>query len=520
MHAIANVLTPNQPPYVKLSHNGEEISFQISVFNRKNFEGENIGTLDRINEYWKQLPEEKQSKIFEVYKAVEYATDSIFNQKELTDFLTDRVAELITLHDYNAVLYWVQNKSDIQIPSSFEADYEHSFDNNTSREKTYTRSDYIKLVALSVLLRCMIPIWGEFIFHIRKSAGTKFKEYSAFRLLGKSNIIHSEPMEKLKAYVENIVGEDKLNPNHVHSGVSSEDFCYWLVGLICIRRLSVGNVNGHDPKVHLVSFIYKFIIRHVQGTDTNSEDAIREKRDETDKDSNGFSDKISTLERYKFKFNISPGIKAELEFSMRDLKTAATKISYRVDPEFLDRSIATAQELANQTVMMPQINLMRWLFRPIISPRGMMYIPDHTVYSALGAAQALLWTLGFKYLAILVTSYPVLNERALELRVSNSDAKQVIPEDLLEKINTLYPYHRSIRPKKNDPNNEVKFLNLTIKTISDMVDSLRLHSWKPTCEEWMLVEVFGVNNRRTPIRSELRLELTKLVAMIGERSWT
>lgn len=520
MHAIVNVLMPNVPPYIKLTHEGEEITFQISVFNRKNFQEENIGALDHINEYWAQLSPERQKKIFELYRAVEYATDNIYVQKDLTDFLTDRVTELIAIHDYNNVLYWVQNKSNIQIPTSFESEYKHSFDNNTSPEKTYTRGDYIKLVALSVLFRCMIPIWGEFIYHIRKSAGTKFKEFSAFQLLSKSNIVHSEPMEKLRSYVENIVGADKFNANHVHAGINSEDFCYWLTGLICVRRLCVGNVQGNDPKIHLVSFIYKFVIRHVQGTDTSGEDAIRDKKEESDKDSNGFGDKISTLERYKFKFNISPGVQAELEVSMQDVVEATSKISYRVDPALLHRSIGTAQELANHRTMMEQINIMRWIFRPVISPRGMMYIPEHTVISALGAAEALLWTMGYKYLAILVTSYPVLNERAMEMRISNNDSKNVIPTELLEKIEKLYPYHRTIRPKKNDPKNEIKLLNLTLKKISDMVDSLRLHTWKPTCHESMLVEVFGVPNRRTPIRPELRLELTKLVADLGERSWT
>lgn len=521
MRATANVLTASTTPYVKLDHGGEEIAFSISVFSRKNFQGENAGTFDHINDYWAQLTEEHQKRIFEVYKAIEYGIDNIYNQKDLTDHLTDRVTELIKEHDLEAVQYWVSNKSNIIIPDVFDVDYQHSFDNNTSREKTYTRSDYVKLVSLSVLLRCMIPVWGEYITHTRQKTGTKFKEYYAFQLLNKSSIIHSSPMEKLKTYVEHIVGDDKFNPDNVHSGISSEDFCYWSVALICIRRLCIGNVSGNEPRAHLVSFIYKFVIRLVQGTDMNSENAIRDKRVEDDRDSNGFGDKISTLERYKFKFNISPGEIAELEVPMENIHEAVKKITYQVDPVLLDNCLKTARQLEGQKLMMPQINIMRWLFKSVISPRGMMYLPNPTVIAALGASEAILWTMGYKYLAVLVTSYPEVNDKVLDMRISPSNSKLEIPEELINKLDILYPFSRSSKNKKPETDkSDQKPVNLTAKSISDISDSLRTFSWRPTCDETMLMDVFGVPNRRTPIRPEVKIELTKLVIDIGQRSWT
>lgn len=525
MQATAFVLTSSPTPYVKLEHGQgdkrEEISFSISVFSRKNFQGESSGTFDHINEFWKQLPETQQDRIFEIYKAIEHGIDNIYNQKDLTEYLTDRVAELIAAHDLEIVQYWVQNKSGIVIPEGFKTEFKADFDNNTSREKTYTRGDYVRLVSLAVLLRCMIPVWGTYISHIRTDTGTLYKEYNAFQLLNKSEVIRCEAMKKLGTYVESIVGEDKFNANNVHAGISSEDFCYWLTALICIRRLCVGNVYGTDTSVHLVAYVYKFIKRHVQGAEASSESAIRDKRDD-DKDASGFADKVSVLERYKIKFNISPGEVVELENSLSDINSAVSRITSRVNPVILSRSLVTSRELDGKRLLDPQINILRWVFKSVISPRGMMYMPNHQIIQALGACEAILWSLDYKYLAVLVTSYPELTDRpTADMRISHTDSKMQIPPEMIARLNAVYPYNRVIKGKKPDASKaDIKVVNPAVKAIGDLADNLRMSSWRPTCHTSMVEEVFGVTNRRTPIRPDIKIELTRLVVDLGERSWT
>ena len=94
------------------------------------------------------------------------------------------------------------------------------------------------------MLRCMIPIWGEYISSTRQETGTRHKEFYAFQLLNNSNISKSVPMVKLCNYVEAIVGPDKYNNVNTLNGISSEDFGYWLLSLVCVRRLCVGDIRG------------------------------------------------------------------------------------------------------------------------------------------------------------------------------------------------------------------------------------------------------------------------------------
>lgn len=524
MRATAHVDTPSVNPFMRIEHKDDKIDFNISTFHRKSFKDENFAVLDHINEYWNQLPPETQDAIFNIYKQVEYGIDNIYQQDELTAYLSARVTELIKIHDYNKVLYWVRTKSNIIIPTTIEDEYQHSFDNNTTREKTYTKSDYIQLAAISLLQRTMVPIWGEFIFHNKKNSGKTFKEYTAFQLLRGSGLLETPPMEKLLTYTEHIVGPDKHQAHNIHAGISSEEFCSYAVALLCVRRLCLGNIAirpEDDQRQHLVSLIFKFIRRLIQGTDQTGENAIRDKKPSEEMESGGNGDKISTQERYRFKFKISPGENTELEHSVDDINKVVSTITYRVTPEMLAPHLATSQRLLQEEPLMPMINIMRWIMRPVISPRGMMFIHDIKVVEALGACEAILWEMGHHYLAVLITSYRDTEDRAATMRISHSDSRMYIPDEMIRQLNQLYPFHRAPTVKRPEyQKNDINVINPTIEAIDDIAEFLRKYSWRPTCSDAMLQQVFGSTNRRTPVPPDIKTLIAQLVIELGERRWS
>lgn len=511
MKATANVILSNVTPEVKIEHKGESISFSISVFQRDNFQ-KGYDVFDYINQFWESLPELKQDQIFTIYKEIEYGFDNVYSKGELFEYLQEKVAVLIHAHDLDAIQDWIAFKSDVQIPSTFEGDYEHSIDNNTSREKTYTRSDYSRLVALSVLLRCMVPVWGEYISNIRQETGTMYKEFNAFQLINKSNVSHSVPIVKLRLYIQNIVGDDNADPNNILNGICAEDFDFYLLALVCIRRLCIGDVRGSDPKANLITFIYKFIIQRIRNSDNNYENVVKEKTFD-DRSPDG-ENKISTLERYKIKTNVSLGEIVELEYSLKNIADAASKLSYRLDPQMLQRSLLSSQELIQQRLLDPQMTLLRWLFKPVISPKGLMYLPKPLIVQAMGAMEAVLWARGHKYLAILSSSYAVLSDK--EMVISPVDSKMRVPKELTDELDRLYPFTRTTNSKKNG----IKEINLAAKSIDTLTENLSMFSWRPTAHESMLQEVFGNTNRKLPIKPDIKLDLTKFVIEVGSHNWS
>lgn len=513
MKATAKVLLDSKAPEVVIEHKGVSVSFTISVFGKASFNPTDFDVFEYINAYWENLPEEAQDSIFEIYKKIDLGFDNtMMNQTELFDYLCTLCAELLTYHDLDLVKDFLSFKANIKIPNVFEQEYKHSIDNNTSREKTYLLNDYVKLLSLAVALKSMIPIWGEYINSIRTQVGNNFKEFYAFQLLNKSNIIHSLPMEKLKFYIEHIVADDKFDPNNSLNSISSEDFGYWLLSILCIKRLCIGDIRGLETKANLITLLYKFIIQRTNNDDANFENIVREKR--TDDNSTDAENKISTLERYKIKTNISLGSIVELEYSMKDIVAVANRVTTQLDPNILARSLTTCQILNNSELLDPQTVLLRWVFKSVISPRGLMYLPKPTIVNALGALEAILWSQGYKYLAILATSHAVFSDR--EMVVSPVDSKMRVPEEYSERLSKIYPFTKNNLNKKTGP----KVINLAAKSIDQLTDNLMMYSWKPSCSDEMLQEVFGTISRKTPIKPDIKLDLTKLVIDIGERNWS
>lgn len=509
MKATASVMVSSSVPEVKLEHKGDALLFSISVFGRVSFQ--NIDVFEHINKYWADLPEERQDRIFKIYKEILFIFDNVWVKTDLTDALTSKVKELMDMHNLEDMQTWISFKSDIRIPENFTIDYEHSIDNNTSRAKTYIKSDYVKLVTLSMALRCMIPIWGEYVSNTRQDSGTQFKEYYAFQLMNTSEIMHSPAIDKLKTFVEATVGDDKNDPNITLKGISSEDFGYWLLSLVCIRRLCVGDIRGIDPNVDICKFIYKFIIQKLRNSDNNFENVVKEKTFD-DRGPDG-ENKISSLERYKIKTNISLGEIVELEYSIRNIVDVAHKLTSKLDPYLLERSLHTSQALMNQRLLDPQMTLLRWVFKPVISPKGLMYISKPLIVQAIGAMEAVLWARGHKYLALLCSAHPITSEN--EMVVSPVPSNKRVPPELLEELDKLYPFKAVTSSKKAGS----KEHNLATRSIDIVRENLVMFSWRPTAHESMLHEVLGNMNRKVPIKPDIVTDLTRLVIELGNRSW-
>lgn len=513
MLATAIVVPSTSPAEVRISHNGEEVNFSISKFGRDNFQKPEFDVFEQINLFWADLPIGKQNQIFQIYKDIQQAYDSPFDKQALTDFLTMKATELLEYHNLDLVKDWLSFRSVVLIPNTFAEEYVHSIDNNTTRDKTYTRADYKDLISLSLSLRCMIPIWGEYINMTRHDTGNEFKELHAFQIINKSSILHSQPMIKLRTYIENVT-VDKHTPDNVLRGISSEDFVYWLLSLLCIKRLTIADIRGNSSTSHIMTYVYKFIVQKIQNRDNNFENSYKEKRFD-DKGPGNQENKISTLEKYKIKTNISPGEVVELEVSMRDMYNVAGKLTSRITTEQLAISLGTCQVLNNYPLLDPQLLLLSWVFKPAISPQGLLYLPKETIVNALGTLESVLWARGHEYLAVLSSCHIVVSDK--EMIVSPVDSKMRMPKDIADEIEKLYPFTRPTTSRKQKSLN--KSSNITLDAIDNLADSLAMYSWKATAANERLEQVFGSTNRRFMIKPDIKQYLGKLVVELGNRSW-
>lgn len=508
---IIGLISATSQPQVKLTHGTESLEFSASCFGRSNFEHE-YGVFDHLNLYWATFSEEEQQHVFRIYSEILHLFSSVWNRTDLTIEMNKKVIELVDFHDFERAYQWVVFESDMAVPNNFEKDYVHSVDRQGSRDQTYIRSDYTKLITLALVLRTMLPIWGEFIFRTRQESGTMYKEYYAFQLLNRSKILHSEPFEKLMVYIDRTVADDRSNPSTIISGISSEDFTRWMMALVIIRRLSVGDIRGMDPRANMVTFIHKFVTAKMKGTDIAADSMVKEKL--YDDGGADMESKLSALERYKIKHDISLGEIVELMYVIRDPKKVAYTLTMNMSDDLLYRSIESAKALMSHDLADPQVALLRWIFKPVISPRGIMYLDKELLVQSFGVLQAVLWARGHKYLALLSTSHIVQTDGFM--CITNTDSRQRIPKEMQAELDLLYRYFRIMGGKKTGH----KPVNLATRAIETMADNFSLFTWNMTADDGLITDAFGnCNTRRIQVPSDIKIRLARLVIELGKRKW-
>lgn len=498
-------------PEIKISHKNLSLTFNAQCFTRTVFQ-QGFDVFEQINKLWESdvFSEKDIDYIFQIYSDISVIFSTVWKRDELIKAVTERTTELLNMHLFDKIHEWVLLKSDCVIPDRLEREYIESVDNRGTREQTYIRSDYTRLITLALIFRSMIPVWGQFIFQTREKSGTTYKEYHAFHLIKNANIKESEAYKKLEIFIDRTIGNDRSNM--IIDGVGSEDYVSWITSLVFLRRLCVGDIRGLDPKANIVTYIHRFIIQRQRGGDTPAENMIKEK---TYVD--GGSDieaKLSSLERYKIKHDISLGEITELEYIMGDIRSIAFRLTGNMTDELLERCLKTSDQLRRHRIFDPQIALLSWVFKPIISPRGIKYLDKNIIPKLLGVLQAVLWARGHQYLSLIATSY--INTVEGEFLISGSDSRQRVSKEDQMLLDQLYPFSKIVGGKKTGQ----KPINLALQSIDNITNNLSTFSWTMTADNGFIEETFGhAISKRIHIPSDIKIKLAKLVIEIGQRSW-
>jgi hypothetical protein len=324
----------------------------------------------------------------------------------------------------------------------------------------------------------------------------------------------------LRAYIEQTVGNEKNNPASILDGISSEHFPKWMMAIVSIRRLSIGDLRGLDSNAHLVTFIYGFIRQKAEKADNVPDETIRAKKI-AEGASVSEENKTSVLERYKIRHKISIGDIAEQRHALKDLRQIAFKLAPTMTDAIFERSQSSVKKLHNYQLMAPQITLLRWVLKPIVSPEGLMYVEKEVLVEAMGVLESVLWCRGHKYIAMLATAYA--NMDVTDNYVSSMDSKAKLAKNLSEALALIYPYQKTAvsrtEERRLSPEAQ-KITNPTIKAIQAMSDNFSKYAWAATCDEEMRFELLGdKNNLRIQVPYDIKNHLALMIIEIGNRSW-
>lgn len=500
-------------PEVIVSHGTESLNFTASVFTRKAFVHENYDVFDTINAYWARMPYEQQSAIWDIYTRVYRVFEEALSGDELYSFLNASVKELLVHHSLDHLETFLAMDPSVMVPENVLMDYVESRDDNNTRGKTYTHKDYMRLIALSLFMRTLVPIWGHYVASIRKTTGMECKEYFAFQLVIGTGLLETEAMQKLMHYIDQITKEKRGSQEKILNAISSEDMGFMLLALVCIRRLCVADLRGNDPKTQPVSKVYKFLFQKV--FNPTERDSFVKTKIYGEQSSGSDQSKRSLLESYRKRTEISIGGIAELEFAYEDVYGIAQRIAPTITKEEVDASLATVQQLRHERIGDAQLILLGWVFKTVISPKAPFYISKECATNALGVAEAVLWHLGHKYLATLVSSHLVIGVE--EMSVSQIDVRMQVPEALASEIKMFYPFTWTSVKKKTARQDTADEPHPVLLSIDLMMDELTKNAWRKTASEAKIIEVYGRFERKLKLRPETKSDLARLLIDLERR---
>ncbi len=492
------------------SHGDEKVEFDVAAYDS--------GTLDtqydiflQINEYWAQMEKFRVEQIFQLFKQIRFAFDDdrLIERSALTVQLQEYIGLIYSYHDFKETRHWVLYKcKDIRIPDSLETNYQINYDQPGSREQTYLRDEYIDLVTYALLMRIMLPVWGEFIRRVKQNAGTSFKEYVAYSLLARTELYGSAPAVKLRQYIES------NSPNEtpaaaILSGFSSEEYPMWVLALVVTRRVCLGDLRGLDTGTPLfVRVLYNYIAQKVSGAENNFANSGKvitktmEMPGGDDEDSNG-----SRYESYRIREEITIGDKVMLSQGLKNTihNGGVLHIVPDLDLKQLGRALETASAaLSNVDLNEGQVTLARWIFKSEISPRAFQYFSKPLVVEALAAAQTILWHWGYRELAMLVTAVPLHGDMLTRV-TANADIKKYVPA-----LQALFPYQKRIARGRNSTAEDQ-----VVKTIETMSTHFNNCGWKITADDSLLAQYHESNPSRDA-RSRLMYSPSTLKVQLAQ----
>lgn len=496
-----HVNVDKQKPEIVITHKDRELQFQANVFTRKPFMETDV--YREINAYWAEQSDEFQDTLWEIYASADQAFDEIFNGTDLANTLKICIERIHQLHPLDQLKNWLV-KNNVKIPASVKDLPPEANDVINTAEKTYTRSEYLDLIALALFLRTITPIWGEFIGSIRKDAGVDRKEYVGLQLFVGTGLLETRAMEKLSVYITKLTQGVHNDQNKIIADFSSEDIPFLHLALTCVRKICVADISGDDSVSQIVAVIFKFISYSMNSVDSSR---IITKKESSGGGGGNEGEKHSLLETYRKRLELSVGELEEIQYVLSRPLLIVQYLEPDIPVDLVIQSMSTASVLKHEEVSDIQLHMAGWLIKPYITPKSIFYVDRDIHAPLLGALEALLWYRGHKYLAIMMSSSLLTNIE--EIVISSISSREQIPPALKEQLFHWFPYYYGYAKKGRDVGTTERSDITT--AIDFIIDEMINASFRATASEDRLIEVFGEVKRKLPIFSNVRTLLSEMM---------
>jgi hypothetical protein len=489
-----------------ISPNGD-IVFDVSEYD-KGFKSGTADIFAEINDYFTTLTPEAQVKIANCYSEIYQTFLSVPDTSRVKEEIQKTLKEMYSVLDYETILQWVKFQRRPRIPPTMRDDY--LVTDPPDRRRTYIYKDYVELVALAVMLRPMVPIWGEYILRNKKIAGTDYKELQAIKLLYHTGVTELRPAKRLLDYIHATTSYEDPVFASVVQGLGTEERPEWLLALNLIRRVATGEIDSTDPNSNIVTNAYNYTRTKLEQLAKKNNIKAKDKPQRGPEDDN-----VSYLEMYKVKEKVPRGRIAPIEVYTENPLSVAARIDESVPEALVRECLEAVKAIESQPTYQHQIVLTQWTLAKAISPKGIETLNRISILRCIGVTQALLWHWGYFDLAALVTAcpYPIEEDQIL----ANLEGRAKIPANLAEELGVIYK-HYVVSGTKADRAKVAagKIPNMAIDAIENYVKLIKQHDWELYAPQALQDKTSKIlHTRRLIVPADIRAQLADMVLRLN-----
>lgn len=460
-------ITTNENLVRVINAYGEEIIFNISSYSGARLDS--VGDIFRpINDFMSRQTALTQASVFGLYMEAKDIFMTVKDEETLDVRLKEFFRKLFQVVDSNALHAFVEIHSGIIIPSEIKASYS-DVEAGFMRDKTYIRSEYIDLLAYTVLVRFCFPVWGEYMSIVEAYATAEGKEYHAYELLQKSILPRLPAYVKLLSYVIASTTVSVETASATLKGVGRDSIPEWLTGMVIVRKLPIIDLYNSLGKGNIINAVYSYVDNHLKRLPKKFLQDARERKNEG---SGGSDEKDqSFIETYRSKQDISYGqLETNIVYLEGDLGVACCDIDPTFDTRIIDEVMKVSTGLENEAFFNHNHILTQWVVDNSISTLQPDIMERKIAVRSMLIAQALLHHWKLHYLALSVTGIRIVNSASNQLgdRVARITAEQ------LEKLDVIYPNYI---PTPGKPGTRNKNANYGYLTIMEMATELTRYKY-------------------------------------------
>lgn len=496
-----NLTTDNT---ITTEHKGVELVWGIKTFRTLNV---TPNLITDINKYWAGLPTESQDAIFDIYTKIHATFETVENIRVMDKYLHSLIRQLFEYHKFEDIMAYYKTKSEIKLPVLKD---NYASDRDVP-ELTYLRNEYYGLIGLCIVMKIMVPIWGEYINFIANDVGTNFKEYRAARLLRGTNVTESEGYKRLSVYI-NAHWEgntEKQMSAAILAGLDENQVPSWLLGNALVRRIATAELMQRSdpmPANTIITDVYNFIDSLSNTMDKHFGGRINEKSLDA---SGNDEDNTSVIENYKIKQELSEGVITMHDVYLVDypeviLKKLAPECPVKLFKE--NMKLFESHYKDGIDIRHSATRLVQWVLHPVVTHKAL----DRVTYQGLLSAYVLTYTLlmywGFDDLAIWLASKQQPTQAASNVvRLQITDAQ-------LEQLNAIYPHAPNSTIKRRISKRDS---NVAAVAISMVVVPIYSCWWK--VPEWIDAKAYPelrIENGIMPVFGNIEIRLADLVIFL------